>query len=68
MGLQGIEWVILGIIAAAKLVDRGFLKLGGPLDFGTLSDGRIGEATAASVGWIFVRRLSSESDRTWCIR
>jgi hypothetical protein len=27
MGLQGIEWVIWGIIAAEKLVDRGFLKL-----------------------------------------
>jgi hypothetical protein len=26
-GLQEIEWVILGIIAAEKLVDRGFLKL-----------------------------------------
>src|ERR1700730_11694762 len=50
------------------LVDRGFLKLGGTLDFGTLRDGRIGEATAAAAGWIFVRGLSSESDRTWCIR
>jgi len=50
------------------LVDRGFLKLGGSLDFGTLSDGRIREATAASVGWIFVRRLSSESDGRWYIR
>jgi len=50
------------------LVDRGFLKLGGMLDFGTLRDGRIEEATAAATGWIFVRGLSSESDRTWCIR
>jgi hypothetical protein len=25
LGLQEIEWVILGIIAADKLVDRGFL-------------------------------------------
>jgi len=27
VGLQGIEWVILGIAAAEKPVDRGFLKL-----------------------------------------
>jgi hypothetical protein len=50
------------------LVDRGFLELGGPLDFGTLSDDRIEEATATPVGWIFVRGLSSESDRTRRIR
>jgi hypothetical protein len=27
LGLQGIEWVIWGIIGAEKPVDRGFLKL-----------------------------------------
>jgi hypothetical protein len=27
LGLQEIEWVISGIIAADKLVDRGFLQV-----------------------------------------
>ena len=60
-GLQEIEWVIQGIIVADKLVDKGFLQVRCPFDFGMLRDGQIEEATAAAVGWIFVRGLSSGS-------
>jgi hypothetical protein len=68
LGLQANEWVILGIILADRPVDRGFLGVGGLLDFGMLRDGQIGEAAAASVGWIFIRRIASASDgarRVW---
>ena len=44
-------------------VDRAFLELFGGLDFGMLRHGQIGEAAAASVGWIFIRRFQRESDR-----
>jgi hypothetical protein len=54
--------VILRVIAAEVPVDRGFLELSRGLDFGMLRHGQIGEAAAASLRWIFVRRIPSASD------
>jgi hypothetical protein len=54
LGLQENEWVILGGHSGKTAVDMDVSGLFCALDFGRVSDGQIREATAPSVGWVFV--------------
>lgn len=66
--LQGIEWVVSGVIAAVAPVNIGVSGLGAVLEFGMMRNGEIKHGTAAAVGWVFVRGSSSARDRTRRIR
>ena len=52
--LQENEWVILRGHSGKTAVDMDVSALFCALDFGRVSDGQIREATASSVGWVFV--------------
>ena len=68
LGLQEIEWVVLRDHSGGSMMETGFLEFGAASDSGMMRHGTIGQATAAAVGWVFVRGVSCASDGTRCIR